>query len=151
MANKDESFTGLTSFIIGGILGSTVTFFLTPLSGEELRNSINREFNSYIRKAKKRGQDLIKDAKSTSNDLQIKADQLMSLVKKYASGNYEGPVDKLEKEIKSIKAAYNAVLESYNKKKEEAESTEEIIEEIFSDYEDESLPKQEGMRRRSDI
>ncbi len=150
MGNDNQnSSVGLTAFLVGGIIGSAATFLFTPFSGEELRNNIKNEIDSYIRNAKKRGEALVKDAKAASDDLVIKAEQLLALTQKYADGTYTGSIDKVEKEIKSIKAAFDAAFHQYKKDIRETVPTEQIVEDIFSNYEDELLPKQEGMRRRT--
>ncbi len=140
----------LPAFILGGVLGSVLTFIFTPYSGKELRNKIEDEVNTGLLKAKQKEDEIIEKAKIVADDIILKATQLVALADKYA-GTAELPAEKIDKEIKSIKAAIDAAVKSYkkeNSQSEKTQSTDEIVEDIFSEYEDESLPKHEGMRKR---
>lgn len=137
------------AFLFGGILGSVFTFLYTPYNGEELRCNIRSEFDKFIKRAQQKEEDLVIKAKITADDLVLKAEQIRALAQKYAGGVFDGNLEKFEKEIKSLRAAFDAAFTEYKKSMKEASPTEEIVADIFSDYEDESLPKREGMRRRS--
>lgn len=148
---KRENVSYFKIFLLGGIVGSALTFLLTPYSGYELRKQASRDIDGYLRKAKEKEQDLIKKARTAADDMLLKAEQLKALVDKYAGGKYSGPAEVIEKEIKSLRAAVDAAVKSYRERGENAveiPGIEEIIDDIFSDYEDESLPKHEGMKRR---
>ena len=136
------------AFLIGGILGSVFTFLYTPYKGKELRDNIRSEFDKFIKRAQKKEEDLVKKAKITADDLVLKAEQIFALAQKYAGGVFDGNIEKFEKEIKSLRAAFDAAFNEYKKTMKEAAPTEKIIADIFSDYENETLPKREGMRRR---
>ncbi len=145
--NKNNGLFG--AFLFGGIIGSIFTFLYTPYSGEELRGNIKNEYDKFVKKAQKTEEELINKAKVTSEDLVLKAEQIYALAQKYAGGMYVGTLDKFEKEIKSLRSAFDAAFNEYKKSMKEAAPTEEIIADIFSDYEDESLPKHESMRKRN--
>ena len=147
---KEKKFGSLSAFILGGIAGSVLTFLFTPYSGKELRNKIEDEVNTSLKKAKQKEDEIINKAKSVADDIMLKTTRLAAFVDKYA-GAVDWPPEKIDKEIKSIKAAIDAAIKSYDKeyiKAEEAGSTNNIVEDIFSGYDNERLPKHEGMRRR---
>ena len=138
-------------FMLGGIVGSALTFLLTPRSGYELRKQAGRDIDSYLKKAKEKEQDIIRKAKAAADEMLLKAEQLKALVDKYAGGKYSDPAEVIEKEIKSLKAAVEAAVKAYRNndgKEGGVTATDEIVGDIFSEYEDESLPKHEGMKRR---
>lgn len=151
MNNEKGKKSGLlTAFILGGITGSVVTFLFTPYSGKDLRGKIEKEVNGSLKKAKQKEEEIINRAKAVADDIILKATQLVAFADKYA-GAVDSPAEKIDKEIKGIKAAIDAAIKSYHKdniEMEETRSTDDIVENIFSDYENESLPKHEGMRRR---
>ena len=150
--NKFTSCAG--AFILGGIVGSTVTLILSPFSGKEFREKINGQIDNSIKRAKQKELELLDKARDFSDELVLKAEQLVALIDKYSAGTYLGPVEKVENEITSLKAAINAAIKSYKKSngKAEAENNKvEIVENIFPEYNDEKLPKRESMRKRSRV
>ncbi len=138
----------LPAFLLGGLAGSIFTFLYTPCSGRELRQNIKNEIDNFVKKAQKKEEELITKAKATADELVLTAEQIAALAQKYSDGVYEVPLEKFENEIKSLRAAFDAALNEYKKSKKEAAPTEEIVSNIFSEYEDEKLPKHEGMRKR---
>jgi len=148
---KKENVSNFKIFLLGGIVGSVMTFLLTPYSGYELRKQASRDIDNYLKKAKEKEQDIIRKAKAAADEMLLKAEQLKALVDKYAGGKYSGPAEVIEKEIKSLKAAVDAAVKSYRGRdgnEGEVIETEEMVDNIFSEYDDESLPKHEGMKRR---
>ncbi len=148
--NKVNGYVG--AFILGGLVGSSITFLLSPFSGKEFRRKINEQIDNSIKRAKQKELDILDKAKAFSNDLVLKAEQLVALIDKYSAGTYLAPVEKVEKEIISFKAGVNAAINSYKKgngKAKEEDTKVEIVEDIFPEYNNEKLPKREGMRKRS--
>ena len=152
MNNKNKFTSCAGAFILGGIVGSSITLILSPFSGKEFREKINGQIDNSIKRAKQKELELLGKARDFSDELVLKAEQLVALIDKYSAGTYLGPVEKVENEIKSLKAAVNAAIKSYKKldgKAETGDIKEEIVEDIFPEYNDEKLPKHESMRKRS--
>ena len=141
--------TSFKGFIIGGAVGSVLTFLFTPKSGKELRKDLESGTKEYMYKAKSEGKKIVSDAKEIFNDILVKADQLRTLTKKYAENAYTVPARRIENEIKSIRMALNAAISVYNKSNNRTIETDKKVQEIFSEFENESLPKYEGMGRRN--
>ena len=142
----------LTGILIGGITGSILALLFTPKAGKALRFKIKNEYDKYLKKALESSDKLITNARSIADNITITAEQAFALCKKYAQGTYEGSKEKLEDEIKSIKAGINAAITTYKNRSNRISGSirsEEFIWDAFSDYDDETLPKQEGMGRRS--
>ncbi len=148
-SNKVSGYVG--TFILGGLVGSSITLLLSPLSGKEFREKVNTSVDNSIRKAKKRESEIFDKARIFSDELVLKAEQLVALIDKYSTGTYAGPVEKIEKEIHSFKAGVNAAINSYkrgNSISKEEDTKVEIVEDIFPEYNNEKLPKRESMRKR---
>ncbi len=152
MVNNKSKVTGYAgAFILGGLVGSSITLLLSPFSGKEFRGKINEQIDNSIKRAKQKELEIINKARAFSDDLVLKAEQLVALIDKYSTGTYLAPVEKVEKEIKSFKAGINAAMESYKKgngKPKEENTKVEIVEDIFPEYNNEKLPKRESMRKR---
>ena len=147
--NKVSGYVG--TFILGGLVGSSITLLLSPFSGKEFREKINTSLDNSLKIAKKRESEMLDKARAFSDDLVLKAEQLVALIDKYSTGTYAGPVEKIEKEVKSFKAGVNAAINSYksgNGKAKEEDKKVEIVEDIFPEYNNERLPKRESMRKR---
>jgi len=74
------------------------------------------------------------------------------LSRKYAEGRYKISTERIEKEIASLRTALNAAIDAY---KHSSLNKAEINfhkndGKDYSTFEDESLPKREGMGRRRD-
>ena len=139
----------LAGILIGGIAGSVLALLFAPKTGKALRSDIKKEYDKYLKKALETNEKLMTNAKSTADYVTIRAEQLFALCKKYAQGAYEGTIEKLEDEIKSIKAGINAAINTYKNKSNGERMPEEFIVDAFSDYDDETLLKHEGMGRRN--
>jgi len=159
METKDKNiFSGVLWFAAGGVFGAITALMFAPQSGKDFRKGVKKDIDSTLKKAKHAGEKLIRNAKETSDEIVVKADQIMSLSKNYASGNYEGPFEKLKGEINGLKAGINAALHRYRNSDLARKSASEIFEQDlrdleammeFDQMEDESLPKHEGMSRRN--
>jgi gas vesicle protein len=134
---------GMKGFIIGGAIGSILTFLFTPKTGEELRNDIGTGAKDYLDKARV-------DGKKILDDIVNYANQLRALTAKYAESLYSGPTDRIETEIKSLRNALNASIDVYRTKGKAIHSpkNDKLVNNISSEFENEALPKIEGMKRR---
>ena len=143
-----------TSFILGGITGGILALLFAPCSGNELRQRINSGANDLVKSAKEKEEEIVNRAKKAADNLIIKAIQLAALTDKYASGALDIPAEKIELEIKSLKAAIDAAVKTYkgkNGNSSEILINTETIENIFSDFDNVVLPKREGMKRRFNL
>ena len=100
-----------------------------------------------------------KDAQNTANQMVERASHLIALLDKYVGDDFKNSIDKIEKEISSVKAAINTAVNTYKNNSNKTEnSSESIADDIFIDfvnenseeYEEEILPLHEGMKRRHD-
>jgi gas vesicle protein len=149
MSSGSRLGASVKGFLIGGALGSVVTFLFTPKSGQELRDEIESDAKEYYDKAKVSGKKIAIDSKTILNDIISKAEQLRILMKKYAEEAYTIPAQRIENEIKRLRHALNAAVKAYNLTTNRTPETDKKVNEIFSEFEDESIPKFEGMGRRN--
>ncbi len=144
----------LVPFILGGITGGILALLFAPCSGKELRQRINSGANDLVKSAREKEEEIAGKAKKAADNLIVKAIQLAALTDKYASGVLDIPAEKIELEIKSLKAAIDAAVKTYKGKNGSPDETSiktDIIENVFSDYDNVVLPKREGMRRRFNL
>jgi gas vesicle protein len=145
----------LTGSVVGGILG----FLFAPKTGEQLREDLKEDLDLYLRRVKEAGNRIVEDAQKTASQMVEKANQLIAITDKYVGKDLKDSLDKIEKEILSVKNAINAAVDSYKSNNAKIEnSSEAIADDIFIDfvnenskeYEEEVLPLHEGMKRRHD-
>ncbi len=145
-------------FILGGFTGGLLALLFTPFSGEQFRQRVISGADDIIRSAKKKEDEIISEAKKTGDSLILKAIRVGALTDKYAGGLLGIPAEKIELEIKSLKAAIDAAVKSYKRNGNPEYRTlfnkavdrdgNDNPENIFSDYDNVVLPKHEGMKRR---
>lgn len=141
--------TSVKGFLIGGAVGSVITFLFTPKTGKELRKDIESGTKDYINKARTEGKKIVSSAKDIYNEILIKAEQLRTLTKKYAENTYTVPAKRIENEIISLRMAIKAVISVYNKTNGRTLETDKKVREIYSEFDNNLLPKFEGMGRRN--
>ncbi len=141
--------TSVKGFLIGGAVGSVITFLFTPKSGKELRKDIESNTKDYVKKARIEGEKFAIDAKNIFNDVLIKAEQLKTLSRKYTENAYSVPAKRIESEIKSLRMALKAAVAIYDKSNGRTVETDKKVKELYSEFDNESLPKFEGMKRRN--
>ena len=139
---SDNSFA---SFLFGAITGGLLTLWFSPKSGKNLRNDLIDEIDLIIEEAREKGERAFLDAKSYSDNLIAKADYILKSVKKFAEGNYKYPIEKLDKEIASLKTALNAAIDTYKHGSNNFENLEKSVSDQFDEFEDKTLPKHIGM------
>jgi gas vesicle protein len=142
----------LTGTIVGGLLG----LLFAPKSGRLLREDLKDDLESYLKKVKEAGNRIVEDAQKTADQMVEKANQLIALTDKYVGEDFKESLDKIEKEINSVKNAISAAVDTYkNSNSGKENSSESIADDIFIDFvnensEEEILPLHEGMKRRHD-
>lgn len=149
MRRKQKMNYGLAGFFIGGTIGTVLTFLFTPKTGKDLRSEINTGFNEYKEKAIDGSKKIYDNAVNYFNDVVREGDQLRALTAKYLAGAYSVPKERIEIEILSLRKALRAAIEAYKQSHERTEVNDRMVNDIASEFEDESLPKYEGMGHRN--
>ena len=150
--NAGKIFKG---FIIGGIAAAAASLLLAPKSGRDLRRDTKDQFDKYMNSAKEKRDEYISVAKSTANDIARRTNELSEMVRKFASGGYKEPIAMVENEFANLKTAITAAIISYKNYSKGNGSPSKMAEDIFTEseprslteYDDESIPKQQSMRR----
>lgn len=149
MSNYNSKSLSFTSLILGGIIGGFTALLFTPKTGKSFRNDIKNKFDEYINDVKKRSDKLIKNAKNSAGNYANRAEEILNLSRNFAGGKYKDSVDLIEKEISSLRTALNAAVDTYRNQNHKDEI---IIDKNngknYSAFDDETLPKHEGMGRR---
>lgn len=146
----------MIGFLVGGIIGSLASFLFTPIKGKDLRKEIKDDMGDYLQKAKEQSQKIYNETKALSSSMIDRAQNVFELSRHYASGVLDVPRDNVEKEISRLRKAVNAAVDAYKTSQAEAAASGEEnlattatqVNETFEGYNDETLPKQEGMGRR---
>ena len=157
--NHNSRLGFFVNFLTGTIVGGVVGFLFAPKTGQQLREDLKEDLDSYIKKVKETGNKIVEDAQNTANQMVERANQLIALLDKYVGDDFKDSLDKIENEISSVKAAINTAVDTYRNNSAKSEnSSESIADNIFIDfvdanseeYEEENLPLHEGMKRRHD-
>ncbi|MGE5797493.1 MAG: YtxH domain-containing protein [Ignavibacteria bacterium] len=73
--------------------------------------------------------------------------QMRKDLKNQAEDAYQNTLNKLSLEVKSLKAGLATAIRSFRNAGLKYEESNDITEDIYLDYDDETLPKREGMGR----
>ncbi|HVO76000.1 MAG TPA: YtxH domain-containing protein [Ignavibacteriaceae bacterium] len=73
--------------------------------------------------------------------------QMREDLKNQAEDVYQNTLNKLSLEVKSLRAGLRRAIKSFKNAGLNLEGINDITEDIFADYDDENLPKREGMGR----
>ena len=134
--------------IIGGAIGSMTAFLVAPKKGKELRSDIQNEINNTLNSTKEISKKIVSNAKDLADEILTNANKLVDLTKTYTGGGFTGTIDTFQNEFTRIKSAINAAISVYKSYEESSKPPEEIVEDIFSEYENDGNIKFEGMGRR---
>ncbi len=155
MKNENQNSTNtLLAFLIGGVAGSVITFLLAPKSGRELRGDIIEKADALQTYASDIGNEVLLEAKNKGENLINKAAGLFDRVKSFSFGGYASPIERIENEISSLKAAVFSAVYSYKNKNRNgnrnlADKFSEEDKINLEEFEDEVSPKHLSMRRRN--
>ncbi len=138
----------LVGFLIGFATGSVVSLLYTPQSGSQFRTNLKRDFPGFLKKAEEIKETLIGKAKSIASDISGRSEKFVSATKDIAEGRYSGTVETVEKELDSVKQAVNAAVSNYKQHTFFSRSTNQQVDDLFIDFEDEILPKFVSFRKR---
>ncbi len=139
-------------FLLGGVIGSTAALLFTPASGRENRDSLAGNVNRLLYRADEKRRLLIKRANKFSDNLISAAESIYNKSSALAAGKLNASNDSILLEIKSFRNAINAAIDTFNKKHQipadQKKAEKKDGDEKFKIFEDETLPKHEGMKRR---
>jgi gas vesicle protein len=141
---KHKTTNYISAFIMGGVTSGVITLLYTPYSGAEVRKCINSNIDHALQKAKQKEEEIVYKAKIAADDIVTKSIKLSVLIEKYAGEIGLESRWKIENEIMSLKAAIKAAVDKYKHGSANSlkyKSTGEIVEDIFSDYDNVVLPK----------
>ena len=139
---------GMVGFLIGLATGSVVSLLYAPQSGREFRSNLRKDFPGFLKKAEDIKGSLISKAKSIASDISERSEKFVETAKKVADGRYAGTVETIENELYSLKHAVNEAVSNYKKNSDFGKPTNQQVDDLFIDFEDEILPKFVGMGRR---
>ncbi|OGU72943.1 MAG: hypothetical protein A2V93_05440 [Ignavibacteria bacterium RBG_16_34_14] len=131
---------GWIEFLTGFAAGSVVSILFT-------RKELKNDFANLQKKAEEIKNQLISKAKSISSDLTERSQRFIESSKKFADGKYAGTIESFENEYYSIKYAINTAIDNYRRSSKKITSAQSN-DDLFIDFDDETLPKFVGMGRR---
>jgi gas vesicle protein len=140
---------GLVGFLIGFATGSVVSLLCAPQSGSQFRSNIRKDFPGFLKKAEKIKETIIGKAKSIASDISGRSEKFVKATKDVAEGKYSGTVETVEKELNSLKHAVDVAVNNYKQSTFFSKSTtNQQVDDLFIDFEDEILPKFVSFRKR---
>lgn len=145
------------AFLFGAVVGGVMALLYAPKSGKETRNDISDEINNYMKKASDAKNNIIEKAKKFSNDMVSQTEKVYSDVRSFKEGKFSGTAEKIESEINRLRRAIKSAIDSYKDTRkarrffpdEDKYYFTDFNDYLFQDDEEESLPKFEGMKKRS--
>lgn len=135
-------------FLVGGAIGSLAALLMAPKKGSEMREDIKHDLNDILKKASETGQKYSKQAEVFADDLIKKAENVFSVSRKFAEGKYSGTVERFESEYSKLRNAFTAAVDTYKNYGKHQPPTEVLVQEMFEEYDDETIPKQESFGKR---
>jgi gas vesicle protein len=153
MARKKKN-NPILPLLVGGVIGGAAALVMAPASGKETRENIVSGTNRLLYKANDQKNNLIRETQKFADSILRKAESIYNKSAAFAGGTYTYSADSIELQIRSFKNAIDAAVEAYKNtrtvKRESQFANEVIVNEMFTDFEDETLPKNEGMGRRQE-
>lgn len=157
MVSKKKDYSGILSAVaITGAIGGLLSYLLSTEYGKNKTASFKKRIDLAVTQAKGVRSGLVEDARTRGEGLTSKAAGILTLTKEFAAGRFAGPIEKIEDEFARVKAAIAAGFTSYKGNTASQRNTDEVVDDIFSNYEertftefdDETWVKHEGMRHR---
>ena len=74
------------------------------------------------------------------DDIVKKSDELRALVQKYKEGTYDETLEKIESEISKLRKALFAAIDTYKNGMHREKSSDELVNNIYSEFENETVP-----------
>jgi gas vesicle protein len=139
---------GLVGFLIGFATGSVMSLLYAPQSGSQFRTNLRKDFPGFLKKAEEIKETLIGKARSIASDISGRSEKFINTTKDIAEGKYTGTVETVEKELSSLKYAVDAAVNNYKESTFFSKSTNQQVDDLFIDFEDEILPKFVSFRKR---
>ena len=145
------------AFLFGAVVGGVIALLYAPKSGKETRKDVSDEINNYMKKASDAKNSIIEKAKKFSNDMVGQTEKVYSDVKSFKEGKFSGTAEKIESEINRLRKAIKSAIDSYKDTRkarrffpdEDKYYFTDFNDYLFQDDEEQSLPKFEGMKKRS--
>jgi gas vesicle protein len=145
------------AFLFGAVVGGVIALLYAPKSGKETRKDISDEINNYMKKASDVKNAIIEKAKKFSNDMIGQTEKVYSDVRSFKEGKFSGTAEKIENEISRLRRAIKSAIDSYRDTKkvrrffpdEDKQYFTDFNDYLFHDDEEETLPKFESMKKRS--
>jgi hypothetical protein len=131
---------GWVEFLAGFAAGSVFSLLIT-------RKDLKSDLANIQRRAEEIKKHLLSRAKSISEDLVQRSQKFIESSKKFAEGKYSGTIESLEKEYYSLKYAINTAIDIYRKGTQRIKENGLESDELFINFDDETLPKFIGMGR----
>jgi len=132
---------GWIEFLTGFAAGSVISILFT-------RKDLKNDFTNLQRKTEEIKDQLLSKAKKISSDLVERSQRFIESAKNFADGKYAGTIESLEKEYYSIKYAINTAIGNYRKNSKKITTVQSEEDDLFIDFDDETMPKFVGMGRR---
>ena len=130
----------ILSVLIGGAVGSVLAFLFAPKKGKEVRNDIKNNFDDIVNQTREKGKRLFNQSMDIVDDIIKKSDELRDLINKYKEGTYEEAKEKIESEIKRLRTALFAAIDTYKNSRDREKSSDELINNIYTEFENEAVP-----------
>jgi gas vesicle protein len=131
---------GFLGVLIGGVIGGAAAFLFAPKKGKDVRENLKNNFDDIVNKTKEKSRQLFNQSMDVVDDIIKKSDELRTLVQKYKEGTYDEAIEKIEGEIERLRKALFAAIETYKNSKHREKSSDELVSNIYSEFENEPVP-----------
>jgi gas vesicle protein len=139
----------VSKFVLGFIAGGITALLFAPKRGEEIREDIKKQINDYLSDARSKADLIFNDAKTKADGYIKSAGKILDKAKMYSESKFNFSADTFLKEISNLRSAIYAAVDAYKHGNHPGDGNESVkkIYDKYSELDDETLPKHEGMRR----